>query len=299
MINESRFGLLRALMIPGSLALMALAATPAAAEPVNTGLQLTKTVARYTDEHGKEKVHYTIKLQNTTATPAAGVRLDEDLSGLLDDATVVHNPTAPHGALATTDTGFAWTGGIGPGKSVDIKFAVLPKADGGTYENTATVAWKGRTSAPCDSSYTVKSGTAPSGCMVWLDAPGTAGVHSSQLNQAAAPAAPAAPAPAAPAAPAPAAPAPAADPAPTAEVPDPREAEVELTCLPGAAGTAGRPDADCPVRPPHTGGGGAAEELAAAQAGDSPATTAIAATLAAASLATGAAVVVRRRRTRA
>jgi fimbrial isopeptide formation D2 family protein/LPXTG-motif cell wall-anchored protein len=94
-----------------------------------------------------QAVTYTVTIQNTGATALTNLKIDDDLSNVLDDATVESTPTvtpASAGSASVTGTVLEFVGDIGVGQTVTVTYTVKVKALGtlgnATLTNTITAA---------------------------------------------------------------------------------------------------------------------------------------------------------------
>lgn len=86
-----------------------------------------------------QTVTYTIAIQNTGSTNLTNLKLDDDLSDVLDDATVQGAPTvnpASAGTASITGNVLEFVGDVGLGQTVTVTYSVKIK-DGGTLGNAA------------------------------------------------------------------------------------------------------------------------------------------------------------------
>lgn len=102
-------------------------AAVSSAEPVYAGGTVTYTVTA-TNDGG---------LAYTTSSPAS---VTDDLSGVLDDATLTAGPTATAGAAEVSGTTLTWSGPLAVGDSVTITYTVTV-TDKGDSELTNTATW--------------------------------------------------------------------------------------------------------------------------------------------------------------
>ncbi|GAA4531600.1 DUF7927 domain-containing protein [Amycolatopsis samaneae] len=86
-------------------------------------LRLTKTASPATAKPG-EKVTYTVTAHNPGTGTYRGARFDDDLSGVLDDATYNNDATATGGAVTYTRPTLTWTHDLPAGATVTITYSV-------------------------------------------------------------------------------------------------------------------------------------------------------------------------------
>ncbi|GMA30042.1 hypothetical protein GCM10025875_34790 [Litorihabitans aurantiacus] len=91
------------------------------------GFEVTKTAdpASGTSVRGGDTITYTVTGSNTGNTTLDPVSLTDDLSGVLEHATITAGPTASAGAAPVlTGTSLAWNGTLAPGTSVSLTYTV-------------------------------------------------------------------------------------------------------------------------------------------------------------------------------
>ena len=105
-------------------------------------LQVTKDASATSVTPGAS-VRYVVTVTNTggadipTADPAT---ITDDLSGVLDDATLTSGPTADIGNVSLTGTTLTWTGGLNAGQTATIRYTVRVNdgtRDGAELRNVA------------------------------------------------------------------------------------------------------------------------------------------------------------------
>ena len=103
-------------------------------------LVLTKTASSATVIAG-DTLTYTLTVTNTGDALLAGTVTD-DLSDVLDDATLSGTPEASAGTVSVSGTTLTWTGSVPGGTVVTITYAVTVNASGGNgvLANTAAVS---------------------------------------------------------------------------------------------------------------------------------------------------------------
>jgi choice-of-anchor A domain-containing protein/uncharacterized repeat protein (TIGR01451 family) len=69
-------------------------------------------------------VSYTITIHNTGQTAYAGATVTEDLTGVLDDASLNSGASATIGTVSFTSPDLTWTGNLNPGDTATVTFAV-------------------------------------------------------------------------------------------------------------------------------------------------------------------------------
>ncbi|MEV6910114.1 hypothetical protein [Amycolatopsis sp. NPDC051071] len=87
---------------------------------------VTKTVDKESANPG-DTVRYTIKVANTGRVTAAGLKIVDDLAGVLDDATYQNDATATPGAVSYAAPKLTWTGTLAVGASAEISYTVKVK----------------------------------------------------------------------------------------------------------------------------------------------------------------------------
>lgn len=73
-------------------------------------------------------VSYTVTLVNTGQTPYTGARLNDSLSGVLDDAVYDANAVATSGTLGYSSPVLSWTGNLSVGQQVTITYSVTVRS---------------------------------------------------------------------------------------------------------------------------------------------------------------------------
>ncbi len=86
-------------------------------------LAIVKTV-NVTSALPGEAVTYQITVSNSGQTTVTGVSVTDDLTGVLDDATLTGGPTATRGTATFTTPLLHWTGDLGPGENAVITYTV-------------------------------------------------------------------------------------------------------------------------------------------------------------------------------
>ncbi|MFJ3229642.1 hypothetical protein [Streptomyces sp. NPDC086787] len=76
-------------------------------------------------------VHYTLTITNTGDTPATGVRAEDDLSDVIDNASYNNDVAAPTGSVTYTSSNskVIWTGDLAPGEKTTITYSVTVEAE--------------------------------------------------------------------------------------------------------------------------------------------------------------------------
>ncbi|GAA3881730.1 hypothetical protein GCM10022381_24970 [Leifsonia kafniensis] len=107
-----------------------------------------------------DTVTYTVTVANTGAADLAGLSFDDDLTGVLDNATFDGASTSSIGAATYDATAkkLTWTGGLLIGQSATVTYSVVVKPEiTGTYTLTNVVCWT-ETERVCDSTETLLPG---------------------------------------------------------------------------------------------------------------------------------------------
>ncbi|MFJ9173232.1 LPXTG cell wall anchor domain-containing protein [Streptomyces sp. NPDC102360] len=106
-------------------------------------LDITKSADTASAEPG-DKVTYTVKVTNNSASDISGADVDDDLSGVLDDATYGEDATASSGSVTYDDPDLKWSGDIAAGQTVTITYsATVDSPDEGDHQLTNTVTGPG------------------------------------------------------------------------------------------------------------------------------------------------------------
>ncbi|WP_425836924.1 isopeptide-forming domain-containing fimbrial protein [Streptomyces fractus] len=106
-------------------------------------LHITKAADTHTAKPG-DKVTYTVKVTNNSATDISGADISDDLSGVLDDATYGEDASASSGSVSYDDPNLKWSGDIAAGETVTITYsATVNSPDKGDHQLTNTVTGPG------------------------------------------------------------------------------------------------------------------------------------------------------------
>ncbi|MEU7524324.1 hypothetical protein AB0A74_01160 [Saccharothrix sp. NPDC042600] len=114
-----------------------------------TAVTLTKTVDQASVAAGGT-VTYTVSVTNTGATPLNPARFTDDLSGVLDDASVL-SLTSSVGSAAVSATTLTWSGNLATGATATVRYTVTvrnPVSGDGVLRNSVTSTTAGAPGTP-------------------------------------------------------------------------------------------------------------------------------------------------------
>ncbi|MFD5427012.1 hypothetical protein [Streptomyces sp. NPDC127084] len=113
--------------------------TPNAAPPAPSTLEVGKT-AVVRDVVGGRTVTYTLTVTNTSANPATGVRAEDDLSDVVDNATYNNDAQASTGGVTYEAPKIIWLGDLQPGQAATITYSVTVEPDDNLVNNVTVTA---------------------------------------------------------------------------------------------------------------------------------------------------------------
>ncbi|WP_409490756.1 hypothetical protein [Amycolatopsis sp. cmx-11-12] len=87
---------------------------------------VTKTADKESANPG-DTVRYTVKVANTGRVTAAGLKVVDDLTGVLDDAVYQNDATASPGSVSYAEPKLTWTGTLAAGASAEFSYTVKVK----------------------------------------------------------------------------------------------------------------------------------------------------------------------------
>ncbi|MEO5877528.1 MAG: hypothetical protein ABIS86_01515 [Streptosporangiaceae bacterium] len=114
------------------------------------GLTITKSAASPSTVAGGTAT-YTMTIVNTGQTPFTGATVQDDLTGLLDDASYTGGATASTGTVTYSAPNLTWTGNLAVGATATVTYAVAvadPDTGDGLLTSTASTSAVGSNCAP-------------------------------------------------------------------------------------------------------------------------------------------------------
>ncbi|MEU2156514.1 DUF11 domain-containing protein [Streptomyces sp. NPDC019396] len=113
--------------------------TPEAAPPEPSTLQVDKTAVVRDTAIGRT-VTYTLTVTNASTNPATGVRAEDDLSDVVDNATYNNDAAASTGGVTYEVPKMIWTGDLEPGQTATITYSVTVEPDDQLVNNVTVTA---------------------------------------------------------------------------------------------------------------------------------------------------------------
>jgi fimbrial isopeptide formation D2 family protein len=96
-------------------------------------------------------VTYTLTIKNTGSTPLRDLNLDDNLTDVLDDATLQGTPSAsPSGTVTVNGNTLQFTGDAGVGETIKVTYAVKVKSSGALSNAVLSNSVVAANSASCD-----------------------------------------------------------------------------------------------------------------------------------------------------